>query len=76
MTAQRTAADLPPQLRSLFARAQDQPSSIREALQAGLLVAAPDATPEQVLLDTFGRLGYLPDEAKQETMKLLKASSD
>lgn len=76
MTAQRTDADLPAQLRPLFARSQDQPEAIREALQAALLVAAPDATPEQVLLDTFGQLGYLPDETKQEATKLLQTPSD
>jgi Holliday junction resolvasome RuvABC DNA-binding subunit len=71
MTARPIFADLPPQLCDLSAKAEDLPEAIRDALQATLSVAASDATPEQVLADTFARLGYLPEEAKQATRKLL-----
>ena len=47
------------------------PAAVRDALQATLSVASRHATPEQVLADTFGRLGYLPDEARRATLKLL-----
>jgi len=40
-------------------------------LQATLWVAPPHSTPEQVLSDAFARLGYLPEEAKRATLKLL-----
>ena len=71
MIAQSTSADLPPRLRALSARAQDLPDAVRDALQATLSVAVPDATPEQVLADTFARLGYLPEEATRATRKIL-----
>jgi hypothetical protein len=64
-------ADLPPQLRALSDRSQDLTDSVRDALQATLSDAARHATPEQVLSDTFARLGYLPEEAKQATRKVL-----
>jgi hypothetical protein len=72
MTAMPTDADPPPRLRALSARAQDLPDAVRDALLATLAVADHDTTPEQVLADTFGRLGYLPEEAKQATLKVLK----
>jgi hypothetical protein len=71
MIAQPTPANLPPQLRNLSIRAEDLPDALRHALQATLSTAAANATPEQVLADTFARLGYLPEEAKQATLKLL-----
>jgi hypothetical protein len=71
MIAQPTLVGLPPQLRDLSTKAEVQPHAVRDALQATLSVAADDATPEQVLADTFARLGYLPEEARQATMKLL-----
>jgi hypothetical protein len=71
MIAQPTRADLPPQLRDLSSKAEDQHDAVRDALQATLSVAAHNATPEQVLADTFARLGYLPEEAKHATLKLL-----
>jgi hypothetical protein len=64
-------ADLPPQLRKLSARADDLDYTVRDALLATLSVAPRHATPEQVLTDTFGRLGYLPGEAKTATRKVL-----
>ncbi len=70
---QRTRTDLPPQLRALSVKARALQGPIRDALQATLSVAANDATPEQVLSDTFFRLGYLPQEAKRATHKLLAA---
>jgi hypothetical protein len=70
MTAQSTRADLPPQLRALSARAQDLTDTVRDAL-ATLSVSKHNATPEQVLVDTFARLGYLPEEAKHATRKVL-----
>ena len=71
MIAQPTRADLPPRLQALSTRAQDLPDSVRDSLQATLSVAVHDTTPEQVLADTFARLGYLPEEAKRATRKLL-----
>ena len=71
MIAQPTRADLPPRLQALSARAEDLPDAVRDSLQATLSVAVHDATPEQVLADTFARLGYLPEEAKRATRKLL-----
>jgi hypothetical protein len=66
-----TSADLPPQLRDLSAKAEDLPDPVRNALQATLSIATDNATPERVLVDTFARLGYLPEETKQATLKLL-----
>ena len=66
---------VPRQLRKLSATAPDLPEALRDALQAELSVAPYDATPEQVLLDTFARLGYLPDEATHATRKLLAQAS-
>jgi hypothetical protein len=74
MTPQPNRADLPPQLRELSAEAQDLPDAVRDALQSTLSVAPHDATPEQVLADTFARLGYLPEEAKQATLKILRGA--
>ena len=71
MTAQSTRADLPPQLRALSARAHDLTDTVRDALEATLSVSQHNATPEQVLADTFARLGYLPEEAKHATRKVL-----
>ena len=71
VAAHSTDAYLPPQLRALSVRVQDLSGAIRDALRATLSVAAHNATPEQVLGDTFARLGYLPEEAKQATRKLL-----
>ena len=70
-TAQATRADRPPQLCALSERAQYLPTAVRDALRATLSVAAHNATPEQVLGDTFARLGYLPEETKQTTRKIL-----
>jgi len=74
MTVQPTRADLPPQLRALSTRADDLQEAIRGALQATLSIAAHHATPEQVLSDTFFRLGYLPDEAKRAIRKVLHST--
>jgi hypothetical protein len=71
MIAQPSQANVPPQLRDLSAKSEDMTDAVRDALQATLSVAPHDATPEQVLADTFARLGYLPEEAKQATLKLL-----
>jgi hypothetical protein len=71
MIARSIHAELPPQLRDLSAKAEDLTDPVRGALQASLSIAASDATPEQVLADTFGRLGYLPEEAAHATLKLL-----
>jgi hypothetical protein len=71
MTPASIHADLPLQLRHLSARAQDLSQPVRDALQATLSVATDDATPEQVLADTFHRLGYLPGKATHATLKLL-----
>jgi hypothetical protein len=73
MTASR---DLPPQLRDLSSKARFLSEALRDALQVTLSVASPDATPEQVLVDTFARLGYLPDEAKQSALKILAEAKD
>jgi hypothetical protein len=67
---------LPPQLRDLSSKAQFLPEALRDALQVTLSVAPSDATPEQVLVDTFARLGYLPDEAKQSALKILAEAED
>jgi hypothetical protein len=71
MIAQPIYADPPPQLRDLSAKIEDLPEPVRNALHATLAVAANDATPEQVMADTFHRLGYLPGEATHATRKLL-----
>ncbi len=71
MNAQPARADLSPQLRDLFAKSQTLPNAVREALEATLSFALPNATPERVLSDTFARLGYLPEEAKIATVRLL-----
>jgi hypothetical protein len=71
MITQPTRANLPVQLGDLSAKAEELPDAVRDALQATLSVAANHATPEQVLADTFARLGYLPEEARQATLKLL-----
>jgi hypothetical protein len=71
MITQPTQGNLLPQLRFLSARAEDLPDAVRDALQAILSIAANDATPEQVLVDTFARLGYLPEAATLATRKLL-----
>ncbi len=71
MTAFSKHADLPPQLRALSVRANDLDYTVRDALLATLSVAPRHATPEQVLTDTFGRLGYLPGEAKLATRRVL-----
>jgi hypothetical protein len=73
MTASR---DLPPQLRDLSSKAQFLPEALQDALQVTLSVAPSDATPEQVLVDTSARLGYLPDEAKQSALKILAEAKD
>jgi hypothetical protein len=75
MTARPIEPRLPPQLRDLSATAPYLPEALRDALQATLSVAPDDSTPEQVLSDTFARLGYLPDEATQATRKLLAQTS-
>jgi hypothetical protein len=71
MIARSIHAHPPPRLRNLSAKAEDLPDPVRDALQATLSVAPDDATPEQVLADTFHRLGYLPGEATYATLKLL-----
>lgn len=71
MKAQPDPADLPPQLRELAAKAPNLPEALRDGLQATLIDAAPDASPEHVLAETFGRLGYLPEEAKQAAARIL-----
>lgn len=75
MTTRMADAALPPQLGGLAAQAQHLPAAVRDALQATLWAAAGDATPEAVLLATFARLGYLPGEASQATLKLLAAAA-
>ncbi len=67
---------LPSQLRGLEAQAQYLPEAVRDSLHATLSTAADDATPEAVLISTFGRLGYLPGEAKQATLKVLAMEAD
>jgi non-ribosomal peptide synthetase component F len=71
MIARPSRANVPPQLHDLSLKAEELPDVVRGALQATLSVAAVDATQEQVLVDTFARLGYLPEEAKQATLRLL-----
>jgi hypothetical protein len=71
MIAQPTRANVPPQLRDLCATADVLPEAVRDALQATLSVAHRNATPEHVLADTFARLGYLPEETRQATLKVL-----
>ena len=71
MFAQPTRNDLPPQLRALSDKAPALQDAVRDALQATLWVASRHSTPEQVLSDAFARLGYLPEEAKRATLKLL-----
>ena len=71
MIARSTRADLPPRLHALFDKAHHLREAVRDALLATLSVAAHHATPEQVLSDTFARLGYLPEAAKQATLKVL-----
>ena len=64
-------ADLPPQLRDLAAKALHLPEALRDALHASLKDAPRGATPEHVLAETFGRLGYLPEESIQTAAKIL-----
>jgi hypothetical protein len=71
MTAHPTRTDLPPQLRALSAKAPALQDAVRDALQATLWSAPQHATPQQVLSDAFARLGYLPEEAKRATLRLL-----
>ena len=71
MTAQPTRGDLPFHLRALSDRAPALQDAVRDALQATWAVAPQHASPEQVLGDTFARLGYLPEEAKRATRKVL-----
>ena len=73
MATQPIRADLPHQLRELSVKAPYLQHPVRDALQATLSVAAYHATPQQVLSDTFSRLGYLPEEAKRATRKVLAA---
>ena len=75
MTTRPINANPPPQLRALAAKAHELPEAVRNALQANLSVAPSDATPEGVVLETFARLGYLPDEATHATRKLLAQAS-
>ena len=71
MVTRLTKANLPPQLRGIWAQAQYLPDAVRGSLTVTLFSAPDDATPEKVLADTFARLGYLPDEAKQAALKIL-----
>ena len=71
MNGRSTHADLPPRLHALFDKAHHLQDAVRDALLASLSVAAHHATPEQVLSETFARLGYLPEAAKQATLKVL-----
>ena len=71
MIARPSRTHVPPQLHDLSLKAEELPEVVRGALQATLSVAAVDATEERILADTFARLGYLPEEAKQATLKLL-----
>ncbi len=73
MKAQPNPADLPPQLRALAAKAVNLPEALRDGLQTSLIDAARDASPELVLAETFGRLGYLPEEAQRAAEKILAA---
>ncbi len=72
MTDQPAVPDLPRQLRDLWARSGEQPEALRDALQACLSVAPPDATPQEVLATTLARLGYLPDEAQHTAAKIMQ----
>jgi hypothetical protein len=71
MTIRPMHADLPPQLRDLWDKSEYLSDALRDALQACLAAAPPDATPEHVLGETFARLGYLPEEAEQTASKIL-----
>ncbi len=71
MTARPISSELPPQLRSLASVTQFLAAPVRDALRAKLASAPPAATPELVLADTFAQLGYLPEEAKAATLKVL-----
>ncbi|MDQ2765135.1 MAG: hypothetical protein M3Y22_17160 [Pseudomonadota bacterium] len=71
MVTRLTSANLPSQLRGIWAQAQYLPDAMRGALTVTLFSAPDDATPEKVLIDTFARLGYLPGEAKQAALKIL-----
>jgi non-ribosomal peptide synthetase component F len=71
MIARPSRTNVPPQLHDLALKAEELPDVLRGGLQATLSVAAVDATQEQVLADTFARLGYLPEEARRATLKLL-----
>ena len=71
MVTRLASANLPPQLRNLWAQAQYLPDAVQGSLTVMLFSAPNDATPEKVLADTFARMGYLPDEAKQATLKVL-----
>ncbi len=75
MTSQPSLATLPPQLRELAAKAPHLPDALRDALRSSLSDARSDATPEHVLAETFGRLGYLPEESKQTAAKILATAS-
>ena len=76
MITRLTGDRLPPQLRRLEAQAQYLPAAVRDALHATLSTATDDATAEAVLTNTFGRLGYLPGEAKQATLQVLAMVAD
>jgi len=76
MITRLTRDRLPSQLRGLEAQAPYLPEAVRDALQATLSTAADDATPEAVLINTFGRLGYLPGETKQAMLKVLAMEAD
>ena len=71
MKAQPNPTELPPQLRELAAKALHLPEALRDGLHATLIEAAPDASPDHVLAETFGRLGYLPQEASRAAAKIL-----
>lgn len=71
MVTKLTSANLPPQLRGIWAQAQYLPDAVRGSLTVTLFSAPDDATPERVLADAFARLGYLPGEAKQAASKVL-----
>ncbi len=75
MTNRPYPADLPPQLRALAANAPHLTEALRDGLQATLADAAPDASPQHVLAETFARLGYLPEEANQAAAKILAATA-
>jgi len=71
MVTRLTSANLPSQLRGIWAQAQYLPDAMRGALTVTVFSAPDDATPEKVMIDTFTRLGYLPDEAKQVALRIL-----